>query len=318
MNPTSLKLKLRGARKVLWLLIPFILLGAYLYKPEVNQQPTTNPSTSSGQDNQQLEKTAEISLSIRPENPIQGEPVLVSVKNLSGTSMIRSVVFNDKPLGVFDNSALIGIDLRQTTGSYPIILTLSDGRTIKRNLTVGTRTIVKAPLGIPQKLGGNTPEAEGKLLNSLVKEGIIINSVKSGPAKLWSGKFRYPLNGEIIITDVYGYSRITGGSTIAHKGTDFRAATGTPVYAMNSGKVAFTDYLRNYGNTIIIDHGLGLMTIYMHLSEIDVKVGDMVEKGKLIGKSGDTGYVLGPHLHITVRINGISIDPMKFMALLGE
>ena len=295
----------------MWLLIPFILLGAYLYKLEVNQQQTTN--------DRQPEKTAEIKLFVRPENPIQGEPVLVSVKNLSGTNTVRSIVFNGKSLGIFDNSALIGIDLRQTTGSYPVVATLSDGRTVKRNLPVGTRTIVKAPVGIPEKLGGNTPEAERELLDSLVKEGVIINSVKSGPSKLWSGKFVWPLHEQIIVTDPYGYSRITGASTIAHKGTDFRAATGTPVYAMNSGKVAFVDYFRNYGNTVIVDHGLSLLTIYMHLSsEIDVKVGDIVEKRQLVGKSGDTGYVLGPHLHVTVRINGISIDPMKFMALLGE
>lgn len=299
----------------MWLLVPFVLLGAYLYKPRVSQQLTT--------DNQPLihEEVKETTLSIIPETILQGDPVLITIENL-GTSTVKSLTFNGKSLGIFEYnnkpSALVGIDLRQTTGSYPLVLTLSDGQIIKKDLQVGTRTIVKAPLGIPEKLGGNTPASEQELLNSLAKEGAIINAVKSGTEKLWSGKFRYPLDGEITITDVYGYSRLTGASTIAHKGTDFRAATGTPVYAMNSGKIAYTDYLRNYGNTVIIDHGLGLLTIYMHLSEVNVKVGDLVEKEQLIAKSGDTGYVLGPHLHLTVRINGISIDPMKFMAILGQ
>jgi murein DD-endopeptidase MepM/ murein hydrolase activator NlpD len=119
------------------------------------------------------------------------------------------------------------------------------------------------------------------------------------------------------VTDTYGNSRVTGGSNISHKGTDFRAAVGTPIYAMNSGVVRLTRNMRNYGNTIVIDHGLGLHTIYMHLSEISVDLNQRVEKGELIGKSGDTGYVLGPHLHLTIRINGISIDPEKFMAIFG-
>jgi murein DD-endopeptidase MepM/ murein hydrolase activator NlpD len=93
---------------------------------------------------------------------------------------------------------------------------------------------------------------------------------------------------------------------------------GTPLYAMNSGTVRFTQNLRNYGNTIIIDHGLGLHTVYMHLSEIGVSLGQEVSKGQMIGRTGDTGYVIGPHLHLTIRINGISIDPERFMELFGS
>lgn len=126
-----------------------------------------------------------------------------------------------------------------------------------------------------------------------------------------------PLEGTITVTDKYGYSRVTGGSSLNHKGVDLRAPLGTPVYAMNDGVVRFTSTMRNYGKTIAIDHGNGILTIYMHLSEIGVKEGQTVKKGELLGKSGDTGYVFGPHLHLTVRINGISIDPMKFMELFG-
>jgi len=135
---------------------------------------------------------------------------------------------------------------------------------------------------------------------------------------LWQGSFRYPLSAPITITDVYGYSRQTGGSSIAHKGTDFRAVVGTPVYAINDGKVAYTGFLRNYGNVIAVDHGTKILSLYMHLSKVSLAVGDKVEKGDQVGLSGETGYVLGPHLHLTVRINNISIDPIKFMGLLGN
>lgn len=305
-------------KKILWLAIPLVLLGAYLYKPE-GAPPSPEAKTPVKEEPEPLR---EVAITIQPGIILQGDPAFITIENLPAGAYIKSLTFNGKSLYIFDyngkTSALAGIDLRQTTGSNPLVLTLSDDHVIKKNLVVGTRAIVKVPLGIPEKLGGDSPESEQELLNTLIKEGAIINAIQTSDSKLWDGKFTWPLREPIVVTDVYGYSRLTGASTIAHKGTDFRAATGTPVYAMNSGKVAFTDYLRNYGNTIIIDHGLGLLTIYMHLSEIDVKVGNRAEKRQLIGKSGDTGYVLGPHLHVTVRINNISIDPLKFMALLGE
>ena len=103
-----------------------------------------------------------------------------------------------------------------------------------------------------------------------------------------------------------------------HKGVDLNAPMGTPVYSMNKGVVKFATSTRNYGMTILVDHGVGLQTVYMHLSEIKVTNGQAVEKGELLGLSGDTGYVLNPHLHVTVRIWDVSIDTMKFLELLGE
>lgn len=291
-----------------------IIVGAALYaaEPETNRQPTTNNPQSI------QEETKEVEISFTPANPIQGEPVLVTVENLPPATGVRSIAFSGKALGVFGNQALLGLDLRQVTGNYPVVAMLSDGTRLEKNLAVGRREIVQVPLGIPDKLGGNTPEAEKELLNTLAQEGALIKAIPTTPIKLWSGEFRLPINLPITITDTYGYSRLTGASTIAHKGTDFRASVGTPVYAMNSGKVAFKRFLRNYGHVVAIDHGLGLLTLYMHLSEVLVNEGETVSKGALIARSGDTGYVLGPHLHLTVRINGISIDPEKFMVLMGE
>lgn len=252
-----------------------------------------------------------------PTDPIQGEPVLVRIENLSGTTGVRSISFDNKALGVFDNSALIGIDLRQNIGNYPVVATLSDGTVLNKNLAVRKRPVVQTLLGIPEKLGGDTSEAEKELLNTLVRDGAIINAIPTAPRKLWSGGFRAPIDPPVTITDSYGYSRLTGASSIAHKGTDFRAATGTPVYAINSGLARYVGFLRNYGHIVALDHGLGLVSIYMHLSEVLVNEGESVPKGALIAKSGETGYALGPHLHLSVRINQISIDPEKFMALMG-
>jgi hypothetical protein len=304
-------------KRVLFILL-IIAAGAVLYAAEkepVSELIKENPPATSTPV-ETVKK--EITISFTPENPIQGEPVLVTIENLRGTTSVRSISFNSKVLGVFGNQALVGIDLRQAPGNYPVAVALSDGQKLTKDLVVGKREVVQAPLGIPDSLGGDTPEAEKELLNTLAQEGALINAIPTSPTKLWAGNFRLPINPPITITDTYGYSRLTGASTIAHKGTDYRAAIGTPVYAMNSGKVAFKRFLRNYGNVIAIDHGLGLLTIYMHLSEVLVNERESVEKGALIAKSGNTGYVLGPHLHLTVRINQISIDPEKFLTLMGE
>ncbi|MDP3957521.1 MAG: M23 family metallopeptidase, partial [bacterium] len=254
---------------------------------------------------------------------IQGEPALITIDGLASISAIQSLTLDDKLLAVFVDegklAALVGIDLHRTPGSYPIILTLHDGQIIEEKIEVGQRAMATAEFDIPEQLGGNTPQAEQELTNTLLQDTVILNSITAtmSPEKLWNGRFQLPLAGSPAVTDVYGYSRKTGSVNLSHNGTDFRAPEGTPVYAMNSGKVVFANSFRNYGNTVIIDHGLGIMTLYMHLSEINIKLGDRLEKGDLLARSGNTGYSLGPHLHLSVRIGGFSIDPLKFLELMG-
>ncbi len=309
------------------LLIMVAIFGLYLgYKSLSNGGPAAVIETQASPQAEESQaepvpEPEEPTITIAPEKIIQGDPALITLSGL-GTSTVKSLTFNGKSVGVFNFksklSGLVGIDLRMTPGTYPVVLTLSDGRSVKKNLVVSERVIVKAPLGIPEKLGGNTTASQNELVNTLVQEGAIINAIPSVNEQLWSTAFRLPINEPVVITDVYGYSRETVGTTISHKGTDFRAAINTPILAMNDGKVAFVRYLRNYGNTVVVDHGLGIQTIYMHQSEAKVKEGDMVTKGQLIGLSGDTGYVTGPHLHLSIKIRGVSIDPMKFMELVGR
>ena len=86
---------------------------------------------------------------------------------------------------------------------------------------------------------------------------------------------------------------------------------GTPVPASNRGQVVFADFVIMTGNTVVIEHGAGLKTIYMHLSELNCSEGDMVEQGDIIGLLGSTGYSTGPHLHFELRINGVKSNPMN-------
>jgi murein DD-endopeptidase MepM/ murein hydrolase activator NlpD len=85
--------------------------------------------------------------------------------------------------------------------------------------------------------------------------------------------------------------------------------------AVNRGVVRIAANYRNYGKSIFIDHGLELVSYYLHLSKYKVKVGDVVERGQVIGLSGHTGYTLGAHLHLGIKINEITIDPVNFFEL---
>ena len=121
------------------------------------------------------------------------------------------------------------------------------------------------------------------------------------------------------ITSSFGKARIYNSTLNGyHSGTDFRAKIGTPIIASNDGKVVLARDRFYAGNSIIIDHGQGIYTCYYHLSEFKVKEGDMVSKAQVIGLSGDTGRITGPHLHFSVRVGGLQVDPLQLIALLNE
>lgn len=255
---------------------------------------------------------------IIPSQVIQGEPLMAVIEGIKDISEVKKITFGGESLGVFayqgKPTALIGIDLRKKTGNYKLKVQFYDGETIEKIINVGAREKIEEPLGIPEKLGGNSAESQNKLVSTLAEENRSLSNLRTGKKAFWTEKFSYPLS-QIFVTDIYGYSRKTGEYSIAHKGTDFRAKEGTPVMAMNRGVVRIARRYRNYGNAIVIDHGLGLMTFYLHLSKIKVNEGELVKRGQIIGLSGQTGYVLSPHLHLSVRINNNSIDPIKFMEL---
>ncbi len=256
-------------------------------------------------------------VSVIPEHPIQGEPILVAL--LGGQPERVSIASTSLPTFLFHGTphALYGFDLRQKPGSYTILVRFPDGGIATQTITLYPRREEKVPLSIPQKLGGNTPQSQQHLVSTLAQENAALLGLRTSSKSFWTEAFGWPLS-SITITDPYGYLRQTGAYTIAHRGTDFRAAKGEPVLAMNRGVVRMTREFRNYGKTVVIDHGLGVQTLYLHLSRIRVNVGELVAKGQLIGNSGDTGYAEHPHLHVSVRIRGISIDPVVFLSLFKK
>ncbi|MES3031288.1 MAG: M23 family metallopeptidase [Patescibacteria group bacterium] len=253
---------------------------------------------------------------ILPTHIIQGDPVMVSFSEVP-----EEVVYKSKKVPTFvykgQSRVLIPVDFTEKPGTYHLLLTWESGATSSEAIRVNERPKIEAPLGIPEKLGGNTPAGEKNVISNLAKENAELAQVQTENKILWDEAFRFPLE-SVTVTDDYGYNRATGQSTIVHKGTDLRAPKGTQVFAMNDGIVRISRLYTIYGNTIVVDHGLGVHTFYMHLSRRDLKEGDSIKKGQPIGLSGDTGYAESPHLHMTIRLNGVSIDPMRFMEFFKE
>jgi murein DD-endopeptidase MepM/ murein hydrolase activator NlpD len=134
------------------------------------------------------------------------------------------------------------------------------------------------------------------------------------PETRWSGRFQPPAEAEM--SGVFGSARVFNGvKKSQHTGLDFRVTTGTPISATNGGTVVLARPLYFEGNCVIIDHGQGLLTLYLHLSEFKVKEGDAVEKGQMLGLSGGTGRATGPHLHFAVRWRGEYLDPRTLLEL---
>ena len=133
--------------------------------------------------------------------------------------------------------------------------------------------------------------------------------------RYWTEPFAVPVRGAKDGRN-FGHRRVFNGQPRApHSGADLRATTGTPIYAANRGRVVLAKDLFFSGNAVFIDHGYGLFTTYLHLSKIDVTVGDIVERGQQLGLAGATGRVTGPHLHWGVRLVDARVDPFSLVRL---
>jgi murein DD-endopeptidase MepM/ murein hydrolase activator NlpD len=138
---------------------------------------------------------------------------------------------------------------------------------------------------------------------------------KTADKPLWEGAFVQPRNTKVFANFAETRTYVYQGKEIdtqVHYGYDLASTKQSPVPAANKGTIVFAGPLSIYGNTVVIDHGLGLQTLYAHLSAIDVKPGDAVDKEHVVGRTGSTGLALGDHLHYEVLVNGISVTPLEW------
>ena len=254
----------------------------------------------------------------------QGDTLVIIAENVLEGEKITGE-FNGKSFDFFSVEqerkwmALLGIDAKKAPGEYPLSVFLSGESEMEEIIKVKKKDFYITKIVITPELEEKGFTSSNISENISTKDGVIIYEVlgKYSPVAYFNQKFIYPLD-EIINVGAFGNIRKDGDVTIQHLGVDLDAVEGTPVYAINDGKVALVQGLTVYGNTVIIDHGLGIYSLYLHLSEFKVSEGEMVERGELIGLSGNTGWSVGPHLHLSIKLNGASVDPLKFIEEINK
>ena len=261
----------------------------------------------------------------QPVRLVNGTPVLFRVttpkpvRSLSGSWLGHDIAFS------FDASAkiwfaLAGVSLETKPGSYPLQLhgeTLSrrsagEAISFEKMIWVQRQRYPHVLLKVPGRYTAPRPAEQHEIEQDKEIKAEVFKTVS--PDREWIGSFAAPVDAPI--SDVFGVERVFNGSVQStHQGLDFRVPSGTSVAALNRGRVILARPLFFEGNCVVIDHGQGVLTLYLHLSKFLVKEGDAVNKGQEIGLSGGTGRATGPHLHLAVRWQGVYLDPQALLRL---
>jgi murein DD-endopeptidase MepM/ murein hydrolase activator NlpD len=251
-----------------------------------------------------------------------GEVVLFTIESTPLLEKLQARVF-DHDFPSFDAgdhrkwTALVGIDLDTRPGRYSVQFSGKgrDGNPIAAGypLVVLAKTFPTRKLTVDEKFVSPPATASARIQKESERVRAIFEALS--PQRYWDGEFILPVPGAPI--SEFGKRSVYNGQPRSpHAGTDFSGATGTPIKAPNAGKVVLAANLYYSGNTVILDHGMGLYSYFGHMSAFSVHEGDQVRTGDLVGKVGATGLVTGPHLHWTVRLAGTRVDPLSLVQIL--
>ncbi len=262
-----------------------------------------------------------ISLAVDARALHPGELVVLTATTAAPVESLRGRAF-DRPLAPWRVDAttwraLVGIDLDVVPGGYDITVETGSSSDVVR---ATHRLVVTAKQFPTRRLTVNPDfvnppatvlariEAEARRLSALWRS--------SAPSHFWTGDFSPPVPQRA--NSAFGTRSIFNGQARSpHGGADFPSPEGTPIRAPNAGRVVLAGDLYYTGQTVVIDHGLGLVSLFAHLSAIDVVEGEALAPGQVVGRVGSTGRVTGAHLPWTVRANGARIDPLSLLAVMG-
>jgi hypothetical protein len=262
-----------------------------------------------------------LSAAVSPREARQGEILVVRVtvpeapETLDGSFAGQPLLFVAEQDGTY--RALVGIDLAHPPGTYAVTLhwrppqghltralpvRVRDGAFPLQRLTLPPRMVDPDPADLARI------REEQELLEALFTQ--------RATTAHFAGPFVLPVDSTFPAAGTFGRRRILNGQPRSpHTGEDFPAPVGTPVRAANRGRVAYAGEMYFAGKSVVLDHGLGLFTLYYHLDGIAVEADGVVERGHLLGRVGATGRVTGPHLHWGARLGQSRVDPTALLRL---
>jgi len=262
-------------------------------------------------------RTWSFEISLSTPTPVPGDTLAIDVKEVK-PGMKYSCWFNASKYPVYPTErdsfrTLIGITYDFVPGKYAIlILEKEKGKKAKKKyrlISIGRKEFALSYV----TFSSEERKLIGSPLNERERDLISIALKAESENQNWKGKFVLPVEAKIV--GEYGVRRMAGGEFLwNHRGVDLKVPEGTAVRAPNDGEVILAEekfYL--HGKTIIIDHGQGVITIYLHLRSINVRKGDKVTKGQIIGRVGETGLATAPHLHWGVYVHGVPVNPVPWV-----
>jgi murein DD-endopeptidase MepM/ murein hydrolase activator NlpD len=255
-----------------------------------------------------------LTVDVLPRQVLQGHTWLVRIRTDEPASVDAHFGDRDLPISVGNGYgwAIIGFSPSADPVTVPVTV---DGRDLAGNQAQISQPVqvaaedfnrdeVDVPANLANLLSGEVRSEEDKRLAEYYKP--------VSPEKLWEGRFQLPVTGQIITPFGTLRSYNNGPVVGAHQGVDIVAPSGRPVLAPARGRVYKVEQVQLRGNMVILDHGLGVYTTYAHLSAVDVKVGDMVERGQAFAKVGSTGLSTGPHLHWEMWVGGANVSAIEW------
>jgi hypothetical protein len=261
-----------------------------------------------------------VRVSWHPARLHPGDVTWVHVQGAVDGATIEGTL-GDRPLAFFayagGQAAVVGVDVDVKAGPHPWRLAVvepgQEPRSLSGRLTIQRREFSVQRLTLPSTMVDLDPETERRALAETERLRAVYRTIS--PERLWRGRFVRPVAGTEPGTG-FGSRRIINGKPRApHTGIDFAGERGTPVVAVNSGRVALVGEYFFPGRLVVVDHGLGLHTLYFHLDSISVAEGDPVDRGQRLGTVGSTGRATGPHLHFGVQVGAARVDPASLLSI---
>jgi murein DD-endopeptidase MepM/ murein hydrolase activator NlpD len=265
-------------------------------------------------------RTPGLTVRVTPASPRQGDIAFVLVTGVPDAREVEGSL-DGRPLAFFpyggDWAALIGVDLETSAGKVPWQVAVIDATGVARKrsgtLTIRPRTFPVQRLSLPDHMVDLDPETERRANAESARLRALYDTVTA--ERLWQGRFTRPIAVEGPGSGFGSRRIINGKPRNPHAGTDWSAERGTPVVAANRGRVALVGDFFFAGRLVVLDHGLGLYTLYMHLDRVDVAEGAFISRGETLGAVGATGRATGPHLHFQVQAKRSRVDPATLFAL---